>query len=54
MPCHGYWIICGKDLGLWVVDGDKNLTPIEVPKDKKTVAEAMMRDLFSRGHAYFK
>ena len=54
LPERGHWIICGKDIGLWVIDGKKNISAVDVPSDKQQLATVMVHDLFSNGSPWYK
>lgn len=54
LPEHGHWIFCSKDLGLWDIDANRNVTALEVPKNKEVAVTALVKELFSQGLPWYK
>jgi hypothetical protein len=54
MPEQSRWIICGKDLGVWEVDGKGAISMIDVPQGNEELALAMLHDLFQHGSPWYK
>lgn len=54
MTDQSHWIVCGKDLGLWDVDGKGATHMVLVHKENKELAMAIMHDIFKPGSPWYK